>query len=198
MTIIGLTGGIGSGKSTVSRRLEAHGVLVLDADRVAHELMERGRPVWRAVWEAFGWAVLDACGALDRARLGRTVFGDPVALGRLNALVHPAVRAALRERTAAAAAAGVPRVVWDVPLLIEGGLYREVDQVWVVYAAVEQQVERVMRRAHASAGDARRRVAAQWPLAAKVAYADRVLDNTGSEEDLARQVDALVAAWGAS
>lgn len=198
VAIIGLTGGIGSGKSTVSQQLAAHGVLVLDADAVAHDIMARGFPAWRAVWEAFGWPVLDAGGEVDRVRLGRAVFGDPAARDRLNALVHPAVRTAIRERTAAAAAAGVARVVWDVPLLIEGGLYREVDQVWVVYATVNQQVERVVRRTDCTPDEARARVAAQWPLAAKVAYADRVLDNTGSPEALASQVAAIVADWGTS
>lgn len=195
MTIIGLTGGIGSGKSTVSQQLAAHGVVVLDADAVAHELMARGLPVWQAVWEAFGWPVLDAMGGLDRARLGREVFGDPAARGRLNALVHPAVRAAIRERTAAAAAAGVARVVWDVPLLIEGGMYREVDEVWVVYATVSQQVERIVRRTHCTRRDARARVAAQWPLETKVAYADRVLDNSSAPAALASQVEAILSEW---
>ena len=198
VVIIGLTGGIGSGKSTVSQQLAAHGVLVLDADAVAHDLMARGWPAWRAVWEAFGWPVLEPMGEVDRVRLGRAGFGDPAARARLNALVHPAVRAAMRERTAAAAAAGVTRVVWDVPLLIEGGLHREVDQVWVVYATVEQQVERVVHRTHGTAAEARARVAAQWPLADKVAYADRVLDNTGSPEALARQVEVLVSEWHTS
>ena len=195
MTVIGLTGGIGSGKSTVSRQLAAHGLLVLDADAVAHDLMARGQPVWRAVWEAFGWPVLGPAGSLDRARLARAVFGDREARDRLNTLVHPAVRAAIRERTVRAAARGVARVVWDVPLLIEGGLHREVDEVWVVYATVEQQVERVVRRAHCTEADARARVAAQWPLAAKVAYADRVLDNSGSPATLASQVEAILSQW---
>ena len=197
MTIIGLTGGIGSGKSTVSRQLAAHGLLVLDADAVAHELMARGQPVWHAVWEAFGWPVLSPAGSLNRERLARAVFGDRAARDRLNTLVHPAVRAAIRERTAAAAARGVARVVWDVPLLIESGLHREVDEVWVVYATVDQQVERVVRRAQCTQADARARVAAQWPLAGKVAYADRVLDNSGTPAALASQVEAILSEWAA-
>lgn len=193
MTIIGLTGGIGSGKTTVSRQLAARGALVLDADAVAHELMARGQPVWRAVWGAFGWSVLDAAGHISRERLGRRVFQCRPDREAVNQLVHPAVREALRQRTRAAAAQWV---VWDVPLLIEGGLYREVDQVWVVYATRAQQIERICRRSQCTAADAEARVRAQWPLDEKLAYADRVLDNSGPPEALARQIEAATAGWG--
>ena len=194
--IIGLTGGIGSGKSTVSRQLSARGALVLDADAVAHELMARGQPVWRDVWEAFGWPVLDAAGHLNRARLGRLVFHSVSAREALNRLVHPAVRDALRCRTRTAA--GAPWIVWDVPLLIEGGLFREVDQVWVVYATRAQQIERIAERSQCTREEAAARVKAQWPLEQKLAYADRVLDNTGTLEALAQQIQAATAGWATS
>lgn len=191
--LVGLTGGIGSGKSTVAQRLRQSGVPVLDADDMAHAVTRRGQPVWRAVWEAFSWAVLAPDGEWNRRRLAHWVFSDERAREQLNALVHPAVRAALRAATDRLRADGVPVIVWDVPLLIEGGLYREVDEVWVVYADTGQQVERVLRRSAWSREEALARVQAQWPLAAKCAYADVILDNRGSEAQLAAQVEMQLA-----
>jgi dephospho-CoA kinase len=191
--LVGLTGGIGSGKSTVAQRLRQAGVPVLDADDLAHALSRRGQPVWRAVWDAFSWAVLAPDGEWNRRRLARWVFWDERAREQLNALVHPAVRSALRAATEQLRASGAPLVVWDVPLLIEGGLYREVDEVWVVYAEPAQQVERILGRSAWSRAEALARVAAQWPLADKCAYADVILDNRGSEAQLAAQVEAQLA-----
>jgi dephospho-CoA kinase len=190
--IIGLTGGIASGKSTVAGWLRERGVVVLDADAVAHELLQRGQAVWRSVWEAFGWWTLLPDGRLDRVRLGRAVFSDAAERATLNRLTHPAVRAALRDRTRRGAGDGVDVVVWDVPLLIEGGLYREVDEVWVVYATAAQQLERLMRRSGMTPDDAARRLSAQRPLDDKRAYADVVLDNTRSPDELFAQVQAAL------
>lgn len=195
MTVIGLTGGIASGKSTVARWLREKRVPVLDADEVAHELLQRGQPVWRSVWDRFGWWAILPDGRLDNARLGREVFSDEAQRQTLNGLTHPAVRAALRERTGRMAADGVNLVVWDVPLLIEGGeggLYREVDEVWVVYARAEQQLDRLMRRSGLTPDEAARRLRAQRPLEEKRAYADVVFDNTGSQDELFLQVGAAL------
>lgn len=193
MRVIGLTGGIASGKSTVSRLLRAAGVPVVDADELVHRLEGRGQPAWRAIWEYFGWAVLTPSGELDRVRLGRWVFQDPRAREALGRLVHPAVRDALRAAREELRRRNVPLMVWDVPLLIEGGLFREVDEVWVVYAGREQQIARLMARNGLTAEEAARRVASQMPLDDKLRYAHVVIDNRGSLEDLARQVREALA-----
>ncbi|MCL8207715.1 MAG: dephospho-CoA kinase [Actinomycetia bacterium] len=193
MRVIGLTGGIASGKSTVSRLLRAAGIPVVDADALVHRLQARGEAAWRAIWAHFGWAVLQPDGELDRVRLGRWVFQDPTARQALGRLVHPAVREALRAAREELERRGVPLMVWDVPLLIEGGLFREVDEVWVVYAAREQQVARLMARNGLTEEEAVRRVASQMPLDEKLRYAHVVLDNRGTPEDLERQVREVLA-----
>lgn len=191
MRLIGLTGGIGSGKSTVSRMLADHGALIVDADRITHELQQRGRPVWESIFETFGWSVLRPDGQIDRKRLGRRVFGDALQRQVLNQLVHPAVQAEIRRQVAGAANQGFPAVILDVPLLIEGGLYKIVDQVWVVYATPEQQACRICRRDGVSPETAVSRIAAQMPLEQKLRYANHVIDNQGSPEELGEVVRAL-------
>ncbi|AEJ39250.1 dephospho-CoA kinase [Sulfobacillus acidophilus TPY] len=189
--IIGLTGGIGSGKSTVSRILRQLGVPVVDADQVTHDLQRRGQPIWQAIFDHFGWPILTAGGELDRKRLGYRVFSDDQKRQWLNQLIHPVVRQRLRELAAEWQANGTPVVVWDVPLLIEGGLYREVDEVWVVYADPEQQIRRVMERDHVSYEAAQKRLSAQMPLAQKIQWATRVIDNRGSRDLLEKAVTEL-------
>lgn len=188
MRLVGLTGGIGSGKSQVSAILSRVGAPVIDADRLARQVERRGEPAWRQIIRLFGWSVLAWDGELDRRRLGRIIFTDSAWRDRLNAVVHPAVHRLMRSLVDAYQAQGERVVVLDVPLLIEVGLDRWVDEVWVVYATPEQQIERVCRRDHIGADEARLRVAAQMALTDKLKRADRVIDNSGRPEDLEAQV----------
>jgi len=196
--IVGLSGGIGSGKSTVARMLEERGAVVIDADRIVHELQTPGSPVLDEIAAAFGDGILDADGALDRDGLGAIVFRDPDARRRLAAIVHPRVGAEMVRRAAAARDAGAPMVVLDIPLLFEtlgtgGGnasLYR-FDATIVVWAPVALQVERQMQRDGCDREEAERRVAAQMPLAEKKALADHVIDNSDGLDATERQVAAL-------
>jgi len=187
---IGLTGGIGSGKSTVSALLAGHGAVVVDADRIAREVVEPGSPGLAAVVEAFGSSVLTPDGALDRPALAAVVFADPEARRRLDALVHPLVRARGRELEAAAPPGSV--VVHDVPLLVETGQASSYDLVLVVLADVETRVARLVRRG-LTAEDARARIAVQATDEQRRAVADVVLDNSGTPEELAAQVDRVWA-----
>jgi dephospho-CoA kinase len=183
---IGLTGGIGSGKSTVAALLAARGALVVDADRIAREVVEPGTPGLAAVVEAFGPGVLTAEGALDRPALASIVFADPAARARLDGIVHPLVRARAQELIGAAPADAV--VVQDVPLLVETGQAGAHDLVLVVEADLETRVARLGLRG-LSEQDARARIAAQATDEQRRAVADVVLDNSGAPEDLAGQVE---------
>lgn len=192
---MGLTGGIGSGKSTVSSQLATYGAVVVDADLLAREVVEPGTPGLVAVVEAFGAAVLGPDGRLDRAALGSRVFADPAELARLNAIVHPLVRARTAERVAEAQAAGPALVVHDVPLLVETGGQGGYDEVVVVDVPVELQVARLVEQRGLAEADARARIARQASREQRLAVADVVLHNDGSREDLRRQVAALWARW---
>lgn len=189
MVRVGLTGGIGSGKSEVSRRLAARGAVVIDSDAIAREVVEPGTAGLAAVVEEFGPRVLTADGRLDREGLAAIVFGDDAARARLNAIVHPLVGA-----EAARLLADVPPdavVVHDVPLLVEVGMAGSFDLVVVVAASPETQLQRLVDRRGMSEADARARIAAQLPLDAKVAVADVVIANDGDLASLDAQVAAL-------
>jgi dephospho-CoA kinase len=197
--MIGLTGGIGSGKSTVARIFESLGATVIDADAIVHELQAAGEPLLDAIVEAFGREILDAEGALDRAALGAIVFRDADARARLNAIVHPAVGAEFARRIAAAREADVPLLVLDIPLLFEGraagtatsaGL--PFDLTVLVHAPERLQIERQIQRDGCDREDAVRRVRAQMPLDEKRALADVVIDNSDRLEETERQVRELV------
>ena len=186
MLKIGLTGGIGSGKSTVARLLAERGALVVDADRIAREVLEPGTPGLAAVVAEFGAGVLAADGSLDRAALAAIVFADEGARRRLDAIVHPLVRQRSAELVAAAPADAV--VVNDVPLLVETGQAGSYDLVLVVDTDVETRVARLIGRG-LSERDARARIAAQATDEERRAAADVIVDNSGSPEELAEQVD---------
>ncbi len=190
MLRIGLTGGIGSGKSTVAGLLAARGALVVDADRIAREVVEPGTGGLAAVVDAFGPGVLTADGALDRAALASIVFSDPEARARLDAIVHPLVRARAEEVVAQAPPHAV--VVQDVPLLVETGQAGRYDLVLVVEADLETRVARLVRRG-LDEEDARARIAAQATDQQRRAVADVVLDNSGDPEALAAQVERFWA-----
>ncbi|WP_409330609.1 dephospho-CoA kinase [Trujillonella humicola] len=188
MLRIGLTGGIGSGKSTVSRLLAERGAVVVDADAIAREVVEPGTPGLAAVVAAFGEGVLAPDGALDRPALGAIVFADPGARERLNAIVHPLVRERAAELASAVPADGV--VVHDIPLLVESGQGRAGahDLVLVVETDLHTRLERLVQRGMTEA-DARARISVQATDEQRRAVADVVLDNSGTPGELAAQVD---------
>jgi len=187
---IGLTGGIGSGKSTVSALLAARGAVVIDADRIARQVVEPGTPGLAAVAEAFGPGVLTPDGSLDRPALAAIVFADPAAREKLDGIVHPLVRSRATELAAAAPEDAV--VVHDVPLLVETGQAGSYDLVLVVQADPDTRIDRLVRRG-LTEEDARARIAAQASDEQRRTVADVVLENDGTPEDLAEQVDRFWA-----
>ncbi|WP_331446027.1 dephospho-CoA kinase [Streptomyces xanthochromogenes] len=186
MLKVGLTGGIGAGKSEVSRLLVSYGAVLIDADRIAREVVEPGTPGLAAVVEAFGPAVLAVDGTLDRPGLGAIVFSDPDKLATLNRIVHPLVGARSAELEAAAGPDSV--VIHDVPLLTENGLAALYDLVVVVDAAPETQLDRLVRLRGMTPQEAHARMAAQADRDRRLAVADLVIDNDGPLEDLEPQV----------
>ncbi|HZB31407.1 MAG TPA: dephospho-CoA kinase [Streptosporangiaceae bacterium] len=189
MLRVGLTGGIGSGKSEVARRLAAHGAVLIDADLIAREVVEPGTAGLAAVVGEFGADVLHSDGTLDRDRLGSIVFADAGRLAALNAIVHPLVGRRMSELADAAPADAV--VVYDVPLLTENDLAGTYDSVVVVDAPVETQIARLVGRRGMTEEAARARIAAQATRAQRLAVADYVIDNSGPLDELSAQVDAL-------
>jgi dephospho-CoA kinase len=186
---VGLTGGIGAGKSEVSRRLAAHGAVVIDADAIAREVVAPGTPGLARVVAAFGPEVLQAGGSLDRARLGSIVFADPALRERLNAIVHPLVGERMRALEAAAGPDAI--VVHDVPLIAENGLAASYDVVVVVDAPPRVQLDRLVRQRGLSREQATARMAAQASREQRLAIAGLVVDNSGSLAELDRQVGEL-------
>ncbi|MFE2990498.1 dephospho-CoA kinase [Streptomyces sp. NPDC059262] len=191
MLKVGLTGGIGAGKSEVSRLLVEHGAVLIDADRIAREVVEPGAPGLAAVVEAFGSDVLTPDGSLDRPALGAIVFADADRLAVLNSIVHPLVGA--RSAELEAAATGDSVVVHDVPLLAENGLAPLYDVVVVVDANPETQLDRLVRLRGMSEEDARARMAAQATRDKRLEIADIVIDNDVPLDELHRRVDAVWA-----
>ncbi|MDJ0847424.1 MAG: dephospho-CoA kinase [Myxococcota bacterium] len=198
--IVGLTGGIGSGKSTVAAMLEKLGATVVDADAIVHELQAPGEPLLDEIAAAFGPDVIDGDGALDREALGAVVFRDPAARQQLNRIVHPKVGAEFARRLQAARDAGVALIVLDIPLLFEarkagtgGASAMDFDAIVLVWVPRETQIERQVERDGYGRDEAERRVAAQLPLDEKRSLADHVVDNSGSLEETERQVRELYA-----
>lgn len=191
MRVVGLTGGIGSGKSTVAAFFKQQGAEVVDADQIAREVVEPGRPALEAIIKAFGRDVLQSNGRLDRARLAAIVFKDVAARERLEAITHPPIRQRLLEEVEARRARpGL--LVLDIPLLYERPRIEAVDAVVVVWVDAATQLERLLARGGLDEEAARARIAVQMPLDEKKARADHVIDNSGSREATRRQVDALV------
>ncbi|MFD8014449.1 dephospho-CoA kinase [Streptomyces sp. NPDC058955] len=186
MLKVGLTGGIGAGKSEVSRLLVSYGAVLIDADRIAREVVEPGTPGLAAVVAAFGEDVLTAEGTLDRPKLGSIVFSDPERLATLNAIVHPLVGARSAELEGAAGPGDV--VIHDVPLLTENGLAPLYDLVVVVDASPETQLDRLVRLRGMAADEAGARMAAQAARADRLEIADLVIDNDGPLDALEPQV----------
>lgn len=196
---VGLTGGIGSGKSEVSRRLAARGAIVIDADKIAREVVEPGTPGLAEITQAFGDAVLRPDGSLDRQRLGSIVFADPDKLRVLNGIVHPKVAARVDELLRSVPVDAI--VVYDVPLLAENNLASQYDLVIVVDAPDEVRVRRLREFRNMAEEDARARIAVQASREERLKVADIVIDNAGSLDDLDARVaevwDEIVARAGA-
>jgi dephospho-CoA kinase len=193
--VVGLTGNIATGKSTVGKMLVELGAEHIDADRVAHQSMARGHPAWNEIIEAFGHQILGSDGEVDRAKLGAIVFSDPQALERLERIVHPRVIETTMGRIAASEATVV---VVEAIKLIESGMVIELcDTLWVVTAPRQVQIERLVSQRGLSPQEAAFRVDTQPPQSDKIARADVVIDNGGALSDTARQVERAWAAIGA-
>jgi len=191
MIVIGVTGGVGTGKSTVARMFGALGAEVLDADAIARELMRPGQPVWRRIVKAFGRRMVREDRTLCRRALARVVFRDAAQRRRLERIVHPAVLAEIRRRIRHARRQRKTAVVADIPLLVETGSHRWMDALVVVTARPAQQAARLRAKFGWSREDVQARQHAQMALKAKVALADHVVDNTGSVGVTRTQVKRL-------
>ncbi len=191
MTVIGLTGGIASGKSTVSSYLRDKGIPIFDADACAWEVEKKGEPCLAELVRAFGPEILTPDGELDRSKMADVAFHDKKALATLNAIVHRAIE---EKRDAFLAAhKGDELVIVDAPLLLECGWEKLVDQVWVVSISPEEQVKRAMARSGMSRQEVLDRIHRQMSLAEKTAQADVVIDNSGGLEELYEQVEKAIA-----
>jgi dephospho-CoA kinase len=196
LKVLGLTGGIASGKSTVADMFAARGVPVIDADRLLREIQEPGRPAHAEI--AAAWPeVLAPSGAIDRSRLGDIVFGDPAARARLESITHPRIRALGDERLAALAAAGHPLAIYEASLLVEAGRHEEFDGLIVVRASPGVQLDRLLARGGLTRAQAEARIRAQLPLEDKLRVATHVIDNDGDRAATEAQVERLLAALAA-
>lgn len=196
MKRIGLTGGIGSGKSTVTALLRERGVSVIDADVIARETVAPGSPVLAELARAFGEDIIRSDGTLDRQGLAARAFADRQATETLNAITHPAIERRTQELFDQVEAAGEPLVIWDMPLLVDKGYHEQMDGVIVVDVAVDERVRRLVEGRGLTEEDARQRIAAQLPDEVRLAAADWIIDNNGPVQALAGQVDALLRQLG--
>ena len=195
--IIGITGGIACGKTTVSELLAAKGAIPINADEIGHQLLKADSPVINELTEAFGKDILDVSGDVSRKKLGAIVFADKAARARLNAILHPLIIKRSRARAKQIVTADPGAIVLlDAPLLIEAGAYDTVNLIVVVTASSETQLQRTLERSRAqgsplSENEVQARIDAQMPLAEKINYADVVIENDGTQAELRRQVDEL-------
>ncbi|HKY06962.1 MAG TPA: dephospho-CoA kinase [Candidatus Binatia bacterium] len=191
MKLIGLTGGIASGKSTAAKIFRDLGAAIVDADALAREVVEPGQDAWKDIVDEFGPAVLQADQTLDRQKLRATIFNNPAARKKLESIIHPRVRARAEERIKQHAAAGYEIVVYEVPLLFEGNLHEWLRPVVLIASNVEVQKRRLQTRDGLDAEAAQKHIDAQMSLAEKRRLADYVIENDGSLDDLERQVRAV-------
>jgi len=192
MKIIGLTGGIATGKTTVAQFMEQLGAVVIDADQLSRDVVAPGSLTLSKVVELFGPAVLSADGRLDRQAMRRLVFSDTGKRQQLEAILHPAIKQLALQRLAAVRDSGAQVAVYMAPLLIEAGATDRVDEIWVVTLRPEVQLERLMARDRCNREQAEQIIAAQMPLAEKEGYGVVVIDNSGTQEETGQQVRA---AW---
>lgn len=189
--VIGLTGGIASGKSSIARFFEERGVPVIDADQLARVAVLPGSPAIERIAVAFGDSVLAADGSLDRKRLGALIFASADKRQQLEKILHPEIRHLAEERIAQADVAGHRLLVYMAPLLVEAGATDRVDEIWVVTVRPEIQLERLMRRDGISCGEALNMIASQMPLAEKELYGKVVIDNSGTPQQTRRILEEI-------
>ncbi|MDQ0337840.1 dephospho-CoA kinase [Caldalkalibacillus uzonensis] len=194
--VIGLTGGIASGKSTVSRMLADLGAVLIDADKIARKVVEPGQPAWQQIKEVFGEEVLKADGRLDRAKLAKIIFHDPEQRRRLNGIVHPAIRKKMLEEKEAALNRGQDLIVMDIPLLFESELEHMVDKILVVYVPQEVQIQRLMERDQIDRDYALQKIGSQMPLETKKEKGHAYIDNSGSRDETRAQLVRILQEWG--
>ncbi|OLB98938.1 MAG: dephospho-CoA kinase [Nitrospirae bacterium 13_1_40CM_62_7] len=194
MIVVGLTGGLATGKSSVARLFQDCGAIVIDADVLAREAVEPGRPAWRDIVRVFGKKVLQPDRALDRRTLGRIVFGNRAKMKQLNAIVHPRV-AREQNRLTREIVSKEPDavIIYDAPVLIEAGAHNRMNKIIVVAADQATQIKRLCNRSHFSRAEALRRIRSQLPLAQKIKLADYVIDGTLSFEQTKNEVQRIYA-----
>ena len=192
MKLIGLTGGIGSGKSTVAQLLVRHGWELVDADQIARDIVEPGQPALAELAQAFGDDILQEDGSLDRGLLASRAFASREKTAVLNSITHPRINEETQARFDAARQAGADFVVYDMPLLVDKGLHKDMDATMVVDVDAEERVRRLVAYRGLDEEDARRRIAAQIPDDVRRAAADFIIDNNGPREALDEQVEEVV------
>jgi dephospho-CoA kinase len=193
--VIGLTGGIASGKSTVSNMLRSRGFTIIDADITAREVVQIGEPAYREIVNTFGKDILLEDQTINRQKLGEIVFSDPTEREKLNRIVHPAVRKRMLELKEKAIREGKQTVIFDIPLLFESKLTHMVEKTIVVYVSPDVQLRRLMKRNNFTEEEAKARISAQLPLKQKAEWADAVIYNDGSLIETERQLDQIIAGW---
>lgn len=194
--IIGLTGSIASGKSTVAKMLEGYHLPIVDADLVARQVVEPGTETLVKIAEAFGEGVIKKDGSMDREKVGSIIFHEPAKRKMLNDIIHPAIRVEMIRQRDAYIEQGAPHVVMDIPLLFESKLQHFVDKILVVSVKEGIQLERLMQRNHLSEEEARARIASQLPISVKEKGADAVIYNNEDIEATARQLEGILKSWG--
>ncbi|MGG1689478.1 dephospho-CoA kinase [Heyndrickxia ginsengihumi] len=193
--IIGLTGGIASGKSTVSSMLKSKGFTIIDADIAARKVVEKGEQAYTKIIEAFGRTILHENGSIDRKKLGEIVFNDEKKRQLLNGIIHPEIRACMLREKEDAVKKGKQTVILDIPLLFENKLEWMVNRTILVYVDDHIQLERLMLRNHFSEQEAKSRIQAQMPLIKKRALADKVINNNGSMTNALKQLEQIIHEW---
>lgn len=193
--IIGLTGSIASGKSTVSNMLKALGYPIIDADIVARIVVEKGTETLEMITEVFGQEVISEDGSLNREKLGGIIFSDPSKRKRLNDIIHPAIRAEMLRQKEQLLTDGHPTIIMDIPLLFESKLQSYVEKILVVTVTEETQLERLMARNNFTLEDAKARIQSQLPLSIKEKEADAVIYNNGTLESTEQQLKKILSDW---
>lgn len=193
--VIGLTGSIASGKSTVSLMFDDFNIPVIDADKIAREVVRPGEPALASIVKVFGKEILLEDGTLDRKKLGRIVFGDDEKREQLNSIVHPAVRKSMLERRDALIESGEKAVVLDIPLLFESKLESFVEKIIVVYVDKDVQLRRLMERDGYTRAEAERRIHVQMPVKEKARLADAVINNNGRKYETYQQLEQILTNW---
>ena len=191
MRVIGLTGGIASGKSTVAELIAAHGIPVIDADQLSRDAVLPGSKALSRIADAFGKQVLNDDGILDRKALADIIFADPEARTKLEEILHPAIKELAESRLSELREKGEPAVLYVAPLLIEAGAVDRVDEIWVVYVDSSTQLERLQKRDGICREDAKKRLSSQMPMEEKRKLGRIVIDNHGTLEELQKKIDEL-------